>query len=215
MPVRILVTARAFANVPGEHHDFLRRNGYEIDLQAKPHPWTAAELSAVVGEYEGAILGLDHCDASVIERATKLRVISRAGSGVDQIDLESAAQHNIVVTNTPGANRLGVAELTIGLMFALARNIPQVAAAARSGHWKRDVGFELAGKMLGIVGLGLIGKEVAARANALGMTVLGYDPFVTSDTTIVRRVDLLTLLTESHLVTLHCSVTPETENILD
>ncbi|MHB8626059.1 MAG: phosphoglycerate dehydrogenase [Aggregatilineales bacterium] len=215
MTVRVLVTARSFANAPGEHQDYLQRNGYEVDLRAKAHPLTAAELGVIIGEYEGAILGIDNCDVSVIERAARLRVISRAGSGVDQVDLDAAARRNIVVTNTPGANRIAVAELTIGLMFALARNIPQTAAAARINQWKRDTGFELSGKTLGIIGLGLIGREVATRAPALGMTVLGYDPFVTADIPGVRQVDLSTLLSESNIVTLHCAATPETENLLN
>jgi D-3-phosphoglycerate dehydrogenase len=215
MTVRVLVTARSFGNSAGPHHEYLRDNGCEVDLRAKPQPMTADELAEIIDGYEGAILGLDACDASVLERATKLRVISRYGSGVDSVDLDAASKRGIVVTNTPGANRIAVAELTIGLMFALARQIPQAAAAARAGEWKRAAGFELSGKTLGIIGLGMIGREVALRAHALGMVVLGYDPLITANVSGVTQVDLDALLHESHIVTLHCAATPETENLIN
>ena len=215
MTVRVLVTARSFGNAAGRHHEYLRDNGCELDYRAAAHPMSADELGEIIGDYEGVILGLDTCDATVLQRAEKLRVISRFGSGLDQIDLDAAAQRGIAVTNTPGANRIGVAELTIGLMFALARNLPQVVMTARYGEWKRSVGFELYGKTLGIIGLGMIGREVAVRTQALGMTVLGYDPFITSNVTGVKQVDLPTLLLGSDIVTLHCAVTPDTENLIN
>ncbi len=215
MTVRFLVTARSFGNAAGPHQDLLRESGCEVDLRARAQPMTAAELGEIIGSYDGTILGLDTCDASVLERADKLRVISRYGSGVDQVDLDAASRRGIVVTNTPGANRIAVAELTIGLMFALARNIPQVVTASRANEWKRTVGFELSGKSLGIIGLGMIGREVAVRAQALGMTVLGYDPLVASDIAGIRQVELPTLLSEAHIVTLHCAATRETENLIN
>ncbi len=212
---RVVVTARSFANTPGVHHDYLRENGCTVDLRAGAHPLNAAELAALIGGYEGAILGLDVCDSSVIERAHQLRTIARYGAGVDQIDLAAAAARGIVVTNTPGANRIGVAELCLALIFALARHIPKAATAAQSNAWHRATGWELSGKTIGLIGLGQIGREVAVRAAALGMTVLAYDPFSSTETLHVQRVDLNTLLEKSHVVSLHCALTPDTENLID
>ncbi len=215
MTFRVIATARSFCNSDGPHHDFLRQNGCEVDRRAKEHPYSAEELRELIPSYEGAILGLDDCDASVIERADRLRVISRYGAGVDQVDLAAASQHGIAVTNAPGANRIAVAELCIGLMFSLARNIPQVAQAGKNNIWKRSAGWELCGKTLGMVGFGEIGRGVSARAQALGMRVLAYDPFWQGDMAGAERADLSILLQQSDVISLHCALTPETENLIN
>ncbi len=213
MTFKVLATPRSFCNTEGAHHDYLRDSGCLVERRAGERPFHADELRALVVGYDGVILGLDACDASVIDAADSLRVISRYGAGVDQVDLEAASRRGIAVTNTPGANKVAVAELTIGLMFALARSLPQVAAAARIGTWKRGAGWELTGKTLGVVGLGEIGREVAARAHGLGMHVLGYDPYNTVGD--VARVDLPTLIERSDVITLHCALTPETRSLFD
>jgi D-3-phosphoglycerate dehydrogenase len=215
MTFRVIATARSFCNTDGPHHDFLRRHDCVVDRHALDHPMTASELREVIAGYEGAILGLDTCDASVIKRADKLRVISRYGAGVDQVDLEAASQHGIAVTNTPGANKIAVAELSIGLMFALARNIPVVATSSRSNVWKRAAGWELTNKTLGVIGLGEIGRAVAVRGHALGMNVVGYDPFTPGEIENVRRVELPELIHSSDVITLHCALTPETRNLFN
>lgn len=215
MPFRILATARSFCNSEGPHHEFLSLHDCIVDRHAQEHPMRAEELREVIASYDGAILGLDSCDASVIEAADRLRVISRYGAGVDQVDLDAATRRGIAVTNTPGANKIAVAELCIGLMFALARNIPQVATAARSGVWKRTAGWELSGKTLGIIGLGEIGREVAARAPALGMRVLAHDPFSRLEVNGVQHVDLPTLIQQSDVIALHCALTPETRHLIN
>lgn len=215
MTFRVLVTARSFCTTDGPHHEYLSRNGCAVDLRSPDHPLNAAELAALIPGYDGVILGLDACDASVIAAADRLRVISRYGAGYDRVDIEAATARGIAVTTTPGANRIAVAELAIGLIFSLARRIPQVAANARSGVWARAQGWELAGKTLGLIGLGAIGREVALRAVALGMRVVAYDPYVKSEVEGVRLVDLDTLLKQAHIVSLHCAVTPETENLIN
>ncbi len=216
MAFRVLATARSFCKSDGPHHAYLRDNGCELDLHPPDHPMSAAELAELVPGYDGLILGLDDCNADVIARADRLRVISRYGSGVDKVDVNAATARGIVVTNTPGVNRIAVAELTIGLMFCLARRIPQMVNNMRAGVWTRAQGWELYGKTLGLIGLGAIGREVAARAHALGMHVIANDPYSAG---ILDRnadlVDLATLLREAHIISLHCATTPETTNLIN
>jgi len=216
MAFRVLATARSFCKSDGPHHAYLRDNDCELDLHPPDHPMSAAELAELVPGYDGLILGLDDCNADVIARADRLRVISRYGSGVDKVDVNAATARGIVVTNTPGVNRIAVAELTIGLMFCLARRIPQMVNNVRAGVWTRAQGWELYGKTLGLIGLGAIGREVAARAHALGMHVIANDPYSAG---ILDRnadlVDLETLLREAHIISLHCATTPETTNLIN
>jgi D-3-phosphoglycerate dehydrogenase len=212
---RILATPRSFCHTDGPHLSLLRERGCRVDLRAKEQPLGAEELRELIAGYDGAILGLDVCDASVLERATRLKVISRNGVGVDRIDVQAATERGIVVTNAPGANRVAVAELTLGLIFALARDLVRVACDAKRGIWRRGTGWELAGKTLGIVGLGAIGREVATRAHHLGMRVLGYDPNWPEDVEVARRVDLDTLLRESDVISLHAPLTPDTQGLLN
>lgn len=214
MAYRIIATARSFCNTPGAHLDYLASNGCELEKRASAHPLKAAELAELVPGCDGLILGLDHCDRSVIERADRLKVISRYGVGVDEVDLMAAAERGIAVTNTPGGNSSGVIELTIGLMFALARQIPQVASAAKQGQWLRSQGWELGGKTLGLIGLGAIGREVARRARALEMRVIGCDPFA-PDTPGIERGDLAWVLSEADIVSLHAPLMPETANTIN
>src|SRR5258708_6977063 len=215
MTYRVIATARSFCSTPGPHIDFLRDNDCQLDQKAGVHPLSAAELGALISGYHGAILGLDDCDATVIARADVLKVISRYGSGVDEVDLEAASRRGIAVTNAPGANRIAVAELTIGLIFALARSIPQVASAARSGVWKRSAGWELTGKNLGVIGFGAVGREVASRAIGLGMDVVAYDPIWARDVPGVQRVDLPPLIERADVITLHSALTTETDHLID
>ena len=212
---RVLVTARSYANTPGKHQELLRENGCELDLRAPAHPYKAEQLRDIIAGYDGVILGLDACDASVIEQADKLKVISRYGVGVDAVDLQAAAAKGIVVTNTPGANMLSVSELTLGLLFALARQIPHVAASAKGGGWTRPTGWELTSKTLGVVGFGAIGRDVGKKALALGMKVLTYDPFWKGEMVGVENVPLERLITEADVITLHCSLTPETSTLIN
>lgn len=213
MVFRVVATARSFCNTPGAHHDYLRENGCDVLLQAATHPLSAAQLGDIVAGCNGLILGLDHCDRSVIQRADRLRVISRYGVGVDKVDLQAAAERGIAVTTTPGGNSNGVVELTIALLLALARSLPQLASAARAGVWLRPQGWEVAGKTLGLVGLGAIGREVARRALGLDMRVIAYDPF-SGGVPGVENVTLAAALA-ADVVSLHCPLTPETANLIN
>ncbi|MGI4827587.1 MAG: phosphoglycerate dehydrogenase [Janthinobacterium lividum] len=159
-------------------------------------------------------------DAVLLAHAPKLRLIGRAGVGVDNIDTAEATRRGIVVMNTPGANAVAVAELTLGLMIAMARSIPRANAGMHEGKWDKKTlqGTELRGKTLGIVGLGRIGLEVARRAKAFGMTLIGYDPFVAP---VIARENDVTLVgideifEESDFLSLHVGLTPQTEGLIN
>jgi len=159
-------------------------------------------------------------DAKLLESAPKLRVIGRAGVGVDNIDTDAATHRGIVVMNTPGANAVAVAELTLGLMISLARSIPRANSTMHAGKWDKKTlqGQELRGKTLGIVGLGRIGLEVARRAASFGMEIIGYDPFVAP---VIARENNVTLVPiddifkESDYLTLHVGLTTQTEGLIN
>jgi D-3-phosphoglycerate dehydrogenase len=159
-------------------------------------------------------------DAKLLAAAPKLRIIGRAGVGVDNIDAEEATRRGIVVMNTPGANAVAVAELTLGLMIAMCRSIPRANAGMHDGKWDKKSlqGSELRGKTLGIVGLGRIGLEVARRARAFGMNLLGYDPFVAP---VIARENDVTLVAideifgSSDFLSLHVGLTPQTEGLIN
>src|SRR5689334_22711882 len=156
---------------------------------------------------------------SVLEKAPRLRVIGRAGVGVDNVDLNAATAAGVLVMNTPGGNAISVAEHTLALMLAMARHIPQASASTKSGKWekKKLMGNELRGKTLGIVGLGSIGREVVKRARAFEMQIVAHDPFVTSQIAKdldVELVELSALYASSDYITLHVALTADTEGML-
>jgi D-3-phosphoglycerate dehydrogenase len=159
-------------------------------------------------------------DAKLLEAAPKLRVIGRAGVGVDNIDTDAATHRGIVVMNTPGANAVAVAELTLGLMIAMARAVPRANATMHAAKWEKKTlqGSELRGKTLGIVGLGRIGLEVARRAQSFGMELIGYDPFIAP---VIARENQVTLVPideifkKSDYLTLHVGLTTQTEGLIN
>jgi D-3-phosphoglycerate dehydrogenase / 2-oxoglutarate reductase len=158
-------------------------------------------------------------DQGVLEKAGRLRVIGRAGVGVDNVDLDAATEAGVLVMNTPGGNAVSVAEHTLALMLAMARHIPRADQTTRAGKWekKKLMGNELRGKTLGVIGLGSIGREVVKRARAFEMAVLAHDPYVTSKLAQdygVELVDLPSLYSASDYITLHVAATPETQGML-
>lgn len=156
----------------------------------------------------------------VLAKAPKLRVIGRAGVGVDNVDLPAATDAGVLVMNTPGGNAVSVAEHTLALMLSMARAVPQASASTKAGHWekKKFLGSELRGKTLGVVGLGSIGREVVKRAKPFEMRILGHDPYVSSQSARDLGVELMSLpqlYSESDYITLHVSLTPETDHMLN
>ena len=181
---------------------------------------SAEELLDVIDQYDALIVrSRTKVSAQVIHAASRLKVIGRAGVGVDNIDLEAAKSQYITVLNTPTSTSIAVAELTMALMLSLARSIPRADAATKTGEWikKSLSGVELYGKTLGILGMGNIGKEVAQRASAFGMLVIGYDPLI-SDFEIQQRgaepVPLPELYSRSDFISIHVPLTPETKGMI-
>ncbi len=193
------------------------RSVAEVDVRTGLKP---EELVNVIGDYEGLVVrSQTQVTAEVITAGVKLQVIGRAGTGVDNVDVDEATRRGIVVVNAPTGNTVSAAEHTIALMLSLARHIPQANAALKSGVWQRNkfMGTELRGKTLGIIGLGNVGSEVARRACGFEMRVIGQDPFVSEEMAASLQVELVSierLLKESDFITLHLPLTPQTKGLI-
>ncbi|TMQ34280.1 MAG: phosphoglycerate dehydrogenase [Planctomycetota bacterium] len=199
--------------------DLLRQAGIELDER---HGLTGAALQEALRAADGVIVRSGtRITAELLENPGKLKAVVRAGVGVDNIDVAAATRHGIVVMNTPGGNTVSTAEHTITMLMALARHIPAADASLRQGKWERNkfVGSQLAGKTLGIVGLGRIGREVARRATGLDMKVLGHDPFMAPDKAAQLGIEsvpeLDQLLPRCDFLTVHTPLTDETRDLLD
>ena len=187
-----------------------------VDFDYKPDI-TPEELKKVIKDYEGIIVrSRTKVKKEIIEAATKLKVIGRAGVGLDNIDLVAAEEKGITVMNTPGATSISVAELTIGLMLSLLRFIPQAHASTSAGKWekKQFKGKELYGKTLGLIGIGRIGREVAKRCRSFGMKIIAYDPYI-DKSDIALLVSLDELLSKSDIISIHTPLTPETKHMIN
>ena len=194
----------------------LLRERFDVDVDSD------SPLEDVIDRYDGIVIrSATKLTRELIDSATRLKVIGRAGVGVDNVDVDAATRRGIVVANAPESTVVSAAEQTIGLIVALARNIPQAHAALKGGRWERSrwSGVELAGKTLGLIGFGRIGQQVARRAIGLGMTALAYDPFVGSERFrelgVERAETLDELLGTAEIVTLHSPLTDETRSLID
>jgi D-3-phosphoglycerate dehydrogenase len=197
--------------------DIFRNRGVEVDV--KPG-LTPAELRDIIGTYDGlAIRSNTKVTKEVLDAATNLKVVGRAGIGVDNVDLKAATARGVVVMNTPHGNAITTAEHAIALMFALARDLPEATASTKAGKWEKNrfMGVELTGKVLGLIGAGNIGSIVADRAQGLHMRVIAYDPYLSEKRAIelgVEKVELPDLLARADFITLHTPLTDATRNLL-
>jgi len=195
----------------------LKEAGFAADIKGTP---SKDELIATIGEYEAMIVrSQTKVTADVIAAGTRLKVIGRAGVGVDNVDVPAATQRGIIVMNAPDGNTISTAEHTVAMIMALSRNIPAAVASLKAGKWDRKtyVGVEVRDKILGIIGMGRIGTEVAHRMQAMGMTILGYDPFLSEERAGKLGVHLATIdeiLAKSDYITVHTPLTPETKALL-
>ena len=181
-------------------------------------PLSSAEVASLLPGVDGYIAGLDVIDRLALEKADRLKVISRYGVGVDSVDLEAAKEMGIVVTNTPGANSVSVAELALGLMLALARQIPAAAQSVQQGKWPRFTGVTLEGKTVGILGLGAIGKQLARRLSGFDCRILAYDPIADPEFASQHSVelsDMQSIIGEADFLSLHLPLLPETRSLVN
>ena len=194
-----------------------RERGIEVDEIIGKTP---DELAAIIGDYDGlAIRSSTKVTAKLLESATNLKVVGRAGIGIDNVDIPAATARGVVVMNTPFGNSITTAEHAIALMFALARQLPEADASTQAGKWEKNrfMGVEVTGKTLGLIGAGNIGSIVAARALGLKMKVVAFDPFLTPERAMemgVEKADLDTLLGRADFITLHTPLTDQTRGIL-
>jgi D-3-phosphoglycerate dehydrogenase / 2-oxoglutarate reductase len=214
----VLVTPRSFGIEDPSLREALESAVGEVRYNERGRPLRADELRSDIDGVDGMIAGLDEIDASVLSQASQLRVIARYGVGTNNVDLEAATRQGIMVTNTPSANTDAVAELTIGLFFALARSIPQINEAVHDGEWPTRRGIEVAGRTVAILGFGKIGQTVARHAQALGCTVVAHDPYAdeaTAEELKIRLDSLDAVLDVADFLSLHLPVTPETSGMVD
>ncbi len=194
--------------------EILKSAGFEVVEKTGLSP---EELAKIIIDFDGIIVrSATKVTKEVIEAAQNLKVIGRAGVGLDNIDQEAAKKKGIKVVNTPAATSISVTELALGMMFSAVRRIPQASVSTKAGKWekKKFKGFELFGKKLGIIGIGRIGTEMAKRAKVIGMEVTAYDPNVKTSE-YATLVDFDKLLKESDFITLHIPKTSETQHILN
>ncbi len=194
----------------------MREAGIEVDVRDDISP---EELEAVIADYDAIVVrSRTKVRQPLIDKAVNLKLIIRGGVGLDNIDVEYARSKGIAVRNTPTASSNSVAELTVGYLLALARQLPQVTASMKAGKWEKKAfskGSEIAGKTLGLIGYGRIGRLVARKATALGMRVLAYDPYVTEAEEGVTLLPLDELLPQADYISLHVPHTPETHYIVN
>ena len=197
--------------------DILTSEGFGVDL--KPNR-PAEELKGLIGDYDALVVRSGtQVGSDLIAVAKKLRIIGRAGAGVDNIDVEAATRRGIMVLNTPGGNTVSTAEHTLSLLLSLSRNIPQANESLKQGKWvrKQFTGTELLGKTIGIIGLGKVGREVATRCQAFGMTTIGFDPILSADVAAKTNIELVNLpevFRRSDFITVHTPLNDETKGLI-
>ncbi|HEY2773740.1 MAG TPA: phosphoglycerate dehydrogenase [Candidatus Binatia bacterium] len=191
--------------------------GLEVDNNPGLPP---EELKKIIGAYDGLVIRSGtKVTADLLSAATSLKIVGRAGIGVDNVDVVAASKRGVIVANTPGGNNVTTGEHAIAMLLACARDIPQANATLRAGQWKRNdfLGVEVTGKTIGVIGLGNIGSIVADRANGLKMRVLGYDPFVNAEAAARAGIELVTLdemYSRADFLSIHTPMTPETRGLV-
>jgi D-3-phosphoglycerate dehydrogenase len=212
---RILVTPRSLTSAPPSALDALARAGFEIVFSTPGQLPTEAELMRLLPGCVGWLAGVEPVSEAVVAAADRLRVVSRNGSGVDNLPMAALEARGVAVTRAVGANAAGVAELALALLLAAARSLPETAAGVRAGAWPRLPGIEVGGRTVGVVGMGAIGRRVAAALLGLGARVVAYDPFRPTTSLDVLYLDLPDLLATSDAVTLHCPMPPDGRPLFD
>jgi len=217
MNFKVLSTSPSFGFYVSEPVEYLKSHGCEVDLTPQGKKVTEQDLVNMGGQYDAMIIGLEKITASVLQASAKLKVVAKHGAGVDNIDVKTATDRKVVVLSAPGANADAVADLTIGLFLSLARSIPWADRSVKQGGWPRVVGVQMNEKVLGIIGLGLIGKKVAQRATGFGMKILAYD--VIKDEAFARKwgvtyLPLEEILKEADFISIHVPLISSTRRLI-
>ena len=215
---RVLVTPRSFGKNDPTLKQTLESTVGEVIYNPTTKPLTSDALRDLLADCDGYIAGLDQIDQEALAAAPKLKVISRYGVGLDKVDLNTAKQMGIVVTNTPGSNAVSVAELTIGLMLSLARQIPAANEATHGGEWLRFSGVAIEGKTIGLLGLGRIGRKVAQRLQGFDCTIIAHDPVPDHSFCDQHDITLLPLeevVSRADFLSLHMPLLPATASIVN
>ena len=216
--MRILLTTTSYQDTPGPHHDLLASSGAEIVCARGP--LSEKSMLEYAGDYDAFLCGDDVISQAVIQKALpRLKIIAKYGIGVDKIDVDYATDKGIPVAFTPGVNHTTVAEHCFMLMLALSKKLIEHVEWTKQGLWKRETGNEIAGKTLGIIGLGRIGREMAIRAKAFGMKVLAQDiywPEAFAEKHRITRIENLDrLFSDSDFISLHTNLTAETQGLIN
>lgn len=216
--MKVLLTTTSFQDTPGPHHELLRNEGF--DLLCAKGPLTESRMLELVGDVDAFLCGDDEVTATVVEKALpRLKVISKYGIGLDKIDTEFVTEKKIPLTFCPGVNHTTVAEHTFALMLALFRKLVEEANHVSRGEWIRVTGNEIMGKTIAIIGLGRIGKEVALRANAFGMKVVGFDLHWDSEFAekygVQRCESAEQAFIQADVVSLHVNLSGETRDLIN
>ena len=215
--MKILITPRSFASTSDKPMKMLSEKGYEIQLNDIGRPYKKEEMLKFIRDVDGIIIGIDELSAEIIEKANKLKVISKYGTGLDNIDINVATNKKIIVTNTPTANVDAVADLAFGFILSLARRIPEADKKTKSAKWGKIIGKSVWKKTIGIIGLGKIGRQVIKRAKGFEMNILVFD--IVKDKKFVQKygikyVNLEKLLRKSDYITIHIPLNDATRNMI-
>jgi D-3-phosphoglycerate dehydrogenase / 2-oxoglutarate reductase len=214
----VLVTPTSYGKSDQRLKSLLESQVGQVIYNPTGKPLSSVEVGALLPQVDAYIAGLDGIDRSALAAADRLKVIARYGVGVDCVDLTAAQEKGIIVTNTPGANSVSVAELAIGLMLSLVRQVPEAINATRNGKWPRLSGISLEGKTIGIIGLGAIGKLLARRLAGFDCHLLAYDPYPDQAFAASNQVTLLPLdeiLPQAEIISLHMPLLPETHHLVN
>jgi phosphoglycerate dehydrogenase-like enzyme len=215
---RVLITCKQLQQTIDGYRAIFADNGIEIDLPELVQQLSEAELLEIIDRYDGVIAGDDQFTARVLEKASRLRILAKWGVGVDGIDLDAARRLGIPVKNTPNVFHDEVADAVAGYIVLLARQLHRLDRSVRDGGWLKIRGMTLSGKVLGVIGMGSIGRAVAVRGAAFGMQVLGYDVAPPSPELVARSgarmVSLEELIRSSDFISLNCNLTPGNRGML-
>ena len=213
---KVVILARSFARAVKDPLLRLEAAGIEVEIKKNPDPENELIVSELIGEAEGVLVGMDRVGEIVLSLCPNLKVVSKHGVGVDNIDLKVAQKYGVVVANAPGTNSVSVAEMAFTLILSLARKIPHFLEQVDRKEWgATSFGTELEGKSIGIVGFGRIGKAVGQFAQAFGMEVLFFDPLLPTDVPPYKKAELEELFEKADFITLHAPLTDETREMVN